>query len=119
MKYLVWIISFVIGFILVNKFINPLIFKSKNSSDYKTKKRVNWEDAMNYCGGTLPTVDQLKKIGRKECTRGKTSAICEGWYWSSESPGEDSPLAKTVSFRNGRMTVFKKSLPYDALCSEE
>ena len=120
MKYLVWIISFIIGFILVNKFINPLIFKSGSeiNAGYKTKKGYTWEKAMKYCDGTLPTVAQLEKIGRKECTRGKTSKICKGRYWSSEASGKDSPFAKTVWFLNGRVAAFKKILPYDVLCAQ-
>ena len=69
--------------------------------------RCNWWDAKAYCGGSLPSVDQLKAWYNSECAGGRKGSIyCDTWLWSGEETSAD--VARYVGFSGGNVNEVGK-----------
>ena len=75
----------------------------------------NWWDARAYCGGSLPSVAQLKAWYNSECAGGRKGSIyCNRYVWSGESTSASS--ARFVTFRDGDVHEYGKYSNINVRC---
>jgi|GEM_PF-2543765 len=94
-----------------NKSGNRANCKAGRAGEYP---RCDWYDAMKFCNGGLPTVNQLKAWYNNECTGGRQANTCSGWYWSSEE--YSAGLARRVNFLNGHVIINHKNDSHYVRC---
>lgn len=73
---------------------------------------VPWTKAADYCkknGGRLPTVKELQKIRKAECTTEQLSDRCHRGYLSSQESGD---RAKAVSFYDGEVVYAVETVAF-------